>query len=259
MIIIFRSQCLQIPREEISKNNDGSKKFVDGSDGLGTSVTFLSSRSVTDTEKDNDVEKSMQDQPGSSSGCVDEYLSYPMEMDSVNSVNLVHPNVKQSNDVLQVSDSGLTNPNEVALKFDKENDMRLKVDEPQTLSEQAEEDPQDQPTFETKSVKVVVVEKQSGGEQPSSECPKFESDLSVDHASKKQQCDTLGAQVTGVSFFLFFLNGSSFPYFMKLGIGQDAGTNCYTQLLPKPLQIVQADEDYGDDVEAVLHGPVPEV
>ncbi|XP_021670959.2 CRC domain-containing protein TSO1 isoform X2 [Hevea brasiliensis] len=183
-----RSQFTQIPSAEIPENDDGRKNFAGLSNDIGESDNY-SSKLIADVRQNNDGENSARDQPGSSSGCVDEYLYDPVDVDCASSANLVNPNAKQSNDVLQSSVSSLTDSNKGILKSDGKNHLRAEVDKSQALSKQAEEDVQGQSRFEIKPVQVE--EDQSGNKKSSIKCPNVQSD----HASEKNQCDVLETQV----------------------------------------------------------------
>ncbi|KAL9376261.1 hypothetical protein Peur_030381 [Populus x canadensis] len=188
-----RFQCPQISGAEISKNNGGSKKSADGPKDLRKSSTYLNSRLIIDVQKSNNINNhSEQNQPGSFSGCVDEYLSDPVDVDCADSVNLVSQNVKRSDDAHQSSESNLTNSKIDILESDGIIDMETKGDASQAMPEQDGEDPKEQSTSETKKEKIE--EEGNIVERPSHVCPNFVSDLLVDHASRQQQCDTSGAQ-----------------------------------------------------------------
>ncbi|KAL3566153.1 hypothetical protein D5086_031568 [Populus alba] len=207
-----RFQCPQISGAEISKNDGGSKKSADGPEDLRKSSTYLNSRLIVDVQKSNNINNnSEQDQPGSFSGCVDEYLSDPVDVDCAYSVNLVSQDVKRSDDAHQSSESNLTKSKIAILESDGIIDMETKGDASQAMPEQDGKDPKEQSTSETKKEKIE--EEGNIVEQPSHVCPNFVSDLVVDHASRQQQCNTSGAQAA--------------PH-----------------------------EDYGEDGETVLHGPV---
>ncbi|KAJ6674031.1 PROTEIN TESMIN/TSO1-LIKE CXC 2 [Salix viminalis] len=154
--------------------------------------TYLNSRLIVDVQKRNNINNSEQHQPGSFSGCVDEYLSDPVDVDCADSDNLVSPNVKRSDDAHQSSESNLTNSKIAILESDGIIDMGMKGDPSQDMPEQDGEDPKEQSTSETKRGKIE--EEGNIVEQPSHVCPSFVSDLLVDHASRQQQCDTSGAQ-----------------------------------------------------------------
>lgn len=109
-IILLRSQLAQVPSAETPENDGGRNNLAGLSDDTGKSVNY-STKSITDSHQENAGENSARDQPGSSSGCVDEYLYDPVDVDCASSVNLVNPNAKQSNDVLQSSVSSLTDSN----------------------------------------------------------------------------------------------------------------------------------------------------
>ncbi|KAJ6862294.1 CRC domain-containing protein TSO1-like isoform X1 [Populus alba x Populus x berolinensis] len=208
-----RFQCPQISGAEISKNDGGSKKSADGPEDLRKSSTYLNSRLIVDVQKSNNINNnSEQDQPGSFSGCVDEYLSDPVDVDCAYSVNLVSQDVKRSDDAHQSSESNLTKSKIAILESDGIIDMETKGDASQAMPEQDGKDPKEQSTSETKKEKIE--EEGNIVEQPSHVCPNFVSDLVVDHASRQQQYNTSGAQAAP-------------PY-----------------------------EDYGEDGETVLHGPV---
>ena len=164
---------------------------------MGKSSICLTSSLIVDAQTSDNVNNSEQDQPGSSSGCVDEYLSDPVDADCADSVNLVNPNVKKSNDALQSSESNLTNFKIV--ESDDINDKGTKREVSQARPEQDGEDPKEPPTSENKTEKIK--EEGSLSKQPSHVCPNFGSDLLVDHASR-QQCYTSGAQV--ITAFIFF-------------------------------------------------------
>lgn len=188
--LLRRFQYPQISGAETSKIDDGRKKAVDGLEDMGKSIRFLTSNLIVDAQKSDNVNNSEQDQPGSSSGCVDDYLSDPVDADCANSVNLVNSNVKKSDDALQASESNLTDLKIV--ESDDINDKGTKGEVSQARPEQDGEDIKEQPTSETKMEKIK--EDGSIAKQPSHVCPNFGSDLLVDHASR-QQCYTSGAQV----------------------------------------------------------------
>ncbi|KAG5244356.1 cysteine-rich polycomb family protein [Salix suchowensis] len=188
--LLQRFQYPQISGAETSKIDDGRKKAVDGLEDTGKSSTCLTSNLIVDAQKSDNVNNSEQDQPGSSSGCVDDYLSDPVDADCANSVNLVNSNVKKSDDALQASESNLTDLKIV--ESDDINDKGTKGEVSQARPEQDGEDPKEQPTSETKMEKIK--EDGSIAKQPSHVCLNFGSDLLVDHASR-QQCYTSGAQV----------------------------------------------------------------
>eukprot|EP00258_Populus_trichocarpa_P030087 XP_024446106.1 protein tesmin/TSO1-like CXC 2 [Populus trichocarpa] len=154
-----RFPCPQISGAEISKNDGGSKKSADGPKDLRKSSTYLNSRLIINVQKSNNINNFEQDQLGSFSGCVDEYLFDPVDVDCADSVNLVSQNVKRSDDA---------------------------------MPEQDGEDPKEHSTSET--IKEKIEEEGNIVEQPSHVCPNFMSDLLVDHTSRQQQCDTSGAQ-----------------------------------------------------------------
>ncbi|KAG6772777.1 hypothetical protein POTOM_024197 [Populus tomentosa] len=188
--LLRRFQYPQISGAETSKIDDGSKKSVDSPEDMVKSGICLTSSLIVDAQTSDNVNNSEQDQPGSSSGCVDEYLSDPVDADCADSVNLVNPNVKKSDDALQSPESNLTNFKIV--ESDDINDKGTKGEVSQARPEQDGEDPKEQPTSENKMEKIK--EEGSLAKQPSHVCPNFGSDLLVDHASR-QQCYTSGAQV----------------------------------------------------------------
>ncbi|KAJ9184008.1 hypothetical protein P3X46_007793 [Hevea brasiliensis] len=106
--------------------------FQSLSKNLGESVTCCN-KFITGTHRDNDAGNSATDQLGSSSGCVDEYLYDPMDVDGATFVNLVNPSAKQY-DVLQSS---------------------AEMDVSQALFEQPEQGLQWQSRFEVKPAHVV--------------------------------------------------------------------------------------------------------
>ncbi|KAJ6434957.1 hypothetical protein OIU84_000244 [Salix udensis] len=187
-----RFQCPQISGPEIFKNDGRSKNSADDPRDLRKCSTYLNSRLIVDVQKINNINNSEQHQPGSFSGCVDEYLSDPVDVDCADSDNLVSPNVKRSDDAHQSSESNLTNSKITILESDGIIDVGMKGDASQDMPEQDGEVPKEQSTSETKREKNE--EEGNIVEQPSRVCPSFASDLLVDHASRQQQCDTSGAQ-----------------------------------------------------------------
>ncbi|KAB5513932.1 hypothetical protein DKX38_027838 [Salix brachista] len=214
-----RFEMLDFAAQEISKNDGRSKNSADDPRDLRKCSTYLNSRLIVDVQKRNNINNSEQHQPGSFSGCVDEYLSDPVDVDCADSVNLVSPNVKRSDDAHQSSESNLTNSKIAILESDGIIDMGTKGNASQDMPEQDGEDPKEQSTSETKREKNE--EEGNIVEQPSHVCPSFVSDLLVDHASRQQQCDTSGAQ-----------------------------------LLHEPFQAAPPHVDDGEDGETVLNGPV---
>ncbi|KAI5556308.1 hypothetical protein BDE02_18G025400 [Populus trichocarpa] len=182
-----RFPCPQISGAEISKNDGGSKKSADGPKDLRKSSTYLNSRLIINVQKSNNINNFEQDQLGSFSGCVDEYLFDPVDVDCADSVNLS-------------SESNLTNSKIVMLESDGIIDMETKGDASQAMPEQDGEDPKEHSTSET--IKEKIEEEGNIVEQPSHVCPNFMSDLLVDHTSRQQQCDTSGAQVIPAFVFL---------------------------------------------------------
>lgn len=198
MFCFPRFQYPQISGAETSKIDDGSKKAVDGLEDMGKSSTCLTSNLIVDAQTSDNVNNSEQDQPGSSSGCVDDYLSDPVDADCADSVNLVNPNVKKSDDAFQASESNLTDLKIV--ESDDINDKGTKGEVSQARAEQDGEDPKEQPTSETKMENIK--DDGSIAKQPSLVCRNFGSDLLVDHASR-QQCYTSGAQVITEFIFVY--------------------------------------------------------
>ncbi|KAG5225297.1 protein tesmin/TSO1 CXC [Salix suchowensis] len=138
-----RFQCPQISGPDISKNDGRSKNSADDPRDLRKCSTYLNSRLIVVVQKRNNINNSEQHQPGSFSGCVDEYLSDPVDVDCADSVNLVSPNVKRSDDAHQSSESNLTNSKIAILESDGIIDMGMKGDASQDMPEQDGEDPKE--------------------------------------------------------------------------------------------------------------------
>lgn len=155
---------------------------------------------VAKVEKECDIKDSVQDQPCSSSGCVDEYLADTMEADSAISAHSAGSCLNQSNDALQSLQSGFTDSNNTTARFfDKKNisvDKKRELDASPALLEQAEDELQGKSAFNVKPVPTDG--KQRGGERTSTEVLNVESNLSVDYASE-QLHESSVAQVTADS------------------------------------------------------------
>ncbi|KAJ6354628.1 hypothetical protein OIU77_005266 [Salix suchowensis] len=146
-----RFQCPQISGPDISKNDGRSKNSADDPRDLRKCSTYLNSRLIVDVQKRNNINNSEQHQPGSFSGCVDEYLSDPLDVDCADSVNL---GMRLRTCLSKIWERILRSSQHLKLRGEK---------------------------FEEEGNIV---------EQPSHVCPSFVPDLLVDHASRQQQCDT---------------------------------------------------------------------
>ncbi|WCJ30248.1 Tesmin/TSO1-like CXC domain-containing protein [Euphorbia peplus] len=177
-----RSQLSQISSLEIPEKDDGCKKLDDLSDDLNERKTYCRTL-IDDTHEENDIRNNMHDQPGSSSGCADEYLNDPGDVDCISSASLVDQNVKQSNDILQSSISSLSNANS-----DDKCQTRADVSS-STLSEPTKEYPPGQSFNEIRP--VYIEEEQTGSKHPHNE-----SGLSIDHDPEINLCNALGSQAS---------------------------------------------------------------
>ncbi|KAE8657929.1 Protein tesmin/TSO1-like CXC 2 [Hibiscus syriacus] len=145
---------------EASRNGEGDKKITHESCILERSLTEFQEGLVTDIRNEDDNKDNVSVQPSSSSGCVDEYLADPVESDCVNSAYAVNSNLKQSNNVLQSSVSGLADSKNI--KIGNKNN--------------------------------VGIENEQGAAQGlSDELQKFESDT-FDLSSKEKECKNLVPQ-----------------------------------------------------------------
>ncbi|XP_065850224.1 protein tesmin/TSO1-like CXC 2 [Euphorbia lathyris] len=178
-----RSQLSHISSLEIPEKDDGSKKLDDLSHDLKEAKTYCRTL-IDDTHGDNDIRNNMQDQPGSLSGCADEYLNDSGDVDCINSASPVDQNVKQSNDILQSSISSLSNANS-----DDKYHTRAEVDTSSALSGPTKEDLQRQSSNEIKP--VYIEEEQTGSKHPPNE-----SGLSIDHDPEINQSDALERQAS---------------------------------------------------------------
>ncbi|RVW54092.1 hypothetical protein CK203_080432 [Vitis vinifera] len=143
-----RTQCHHV---QFSTDNGRGKKVAAVSNISDNANAQLNTGLVAKVEKECDIKDSVQDQPCSSSGCVDEYLADTMEADSAISAHSA--------------------------------DKKRELDASPALLEQAEDELQGKSAFNVKPVPTDG--KQRGGERTSTEVLNVESNLSVDYASEQ--------------------------------------------------------------------------
>lgn len=228
-----RTQCHHV---QFSTDNGRSKKVAAVSNISDNANAQLNTGLVAKVEKECDIKDSVQDQPCSSSGCVDEYLADTMEADSAISAHSAGSCLNQSNDALQSLQSGFTDSNNTtATFFDKKNisvDKKREVDASPALLEQDEDELQGKSAFNVKPVPIDG--KQRGGERTSTEVLNVESNLSVDYASE-QLYESSVAQTAG---------------------GNQDEPDCTPHLMPEALQIVRMDENCAQQAGEISNGPV---
>ncbi|XP_048332593.2 CRC domain-containing protein TSO1 [Ziziphus jujuba] len=236
-----RSQYPQLSSAEATQNDNRDKKSTDGLVYSEESSSILQRGLITDSKKDFDAKDSLQSEPHSSSGCIDEYLADPGEVDCLNSTYSVSPCLKQIDDTSKPSndlkETILTCDNKSGLRAD----ASTVVEEHLGLLEEAKKDIQGKPTSDARP--NIVDEEENDG--TSSECANIKSSLHVDHAIDKQDCQHSQVKDRGCSH-------------------QD-DCNCTSQPLPESLQSVEAYEDFGENENAgvsnglvenmLFHGP----
>ncbi|KAK8695275.1 hypothetical protein V6N13_000441 [Hibiscus sabdariffa] len=216
---------------ELSQNDEGDKQITDKSCNLERSVTELQEGLVIDIKKVDDNEGNVSVQPSSSSGCVEEYLADPVEVDCVNSADPVNSNLKQFNNVLQSSVNVLEDSKNI--KIGNKNNVGKKVDAAQLLSGQSEENIERKLTCDDKSLKI---ENEQGAAQGlSDEFQKLEPDT-FDLSSKENEYKNLGPQ--------------------KVVEDHSDGCNGFLHQLPGSLQGVQSYEGFAENVGGDVDVPV---
>ncbi|KAA8525382.1 hypothetical protein F0562_007200 [Nyssa sinensis] len=236
---------LQYPHSfspEVSRQDDRGKKIATGSDISGKSNTQLNSGFIPYTEKESDNKSSVQDQDGSSAGCVDEYLTETAGVEFADSARSANLSSKQSDDVPQ-SLNGFNDWKESISRHYNKNNVRKDADKPvgafHTILEQAE-DLQGKSSFD--DIKTVDTNgKQGSGEIPCCVCPNFESNLSTGHAHVGQHCEHSVAQL------------------QHAGGGCKDDLDCTRQFQPEILHIIQEYEDCGETTGTVSKEPVENV
>lgn len=171
---------------EVSQNVKGDEQSTDRPGDLESSVGELHREMIVDI-KEEDTKDSMSVQPSSSSGCVDEYLADPVEVDCVNSAYSVNLNLKQSNNVLESSANGLPCSKKLE-SVDKYYSGR-EADAVQLLSGQSEKGLE---TFGIEPLKIK--EDQHGVQGISDGCRQIDSDM-FDLSSQEKESKNLNPQV----------------------------------------------------------------
>ncbi|KAF8406973.1 hypothetical protein HHK36_006094 [Tetracentron sinense] len=282
----------QYPRSSgsgFSLRDDRAKILTEGSDVYGTYHTQSTIGLIPCTQRKCDSKGSVQVQSCSSSGCIDDYLSDPMEVDYVNSADSANLCLKQVSNAPQALQSGCTSSNETITKLDYNGedirkDIETEVAASLTSLEQAEEDLLWKSLFHIKPVETKNM--QSDGERASNECPNVisekvndlvESHLSLDFGSGTQHCNSLVAQVATESSALvskkkehdhadFDKTTCTFSTklchyrsqdveFQNAG-GQQNEWDCTPQLLPESLQFIQSYGDSDENLGAISSGSV---
>ncbi|KAJ0031258.1 hypothetical protein Pint_12685 [Pistacia integerrima] len=223
-----RSLCPQLPSVEVPQHDDGARKSADGPGDLEKSDLLLHGGLTAITHKDSDIKYSVQVQPSSPAGCVDEYLADHVEVDGANSTSVAQ-NSKQSSNVVQLSQSGISDSKKTILKFDDQTYMKMKVVVPEAMPGETEQNIQGKTTFDCEPNKIK--DEKTCGEWTSNEGSNIESNLSLDHASSKQQYEGSNAQ-----------NDAS---------AHGDESNWPPQLLPGQLQIVQTYEHSEENAGAI--------
>lgn len=154
------------------------------------------------THKDSDIKYSVQEQSSSPSGCVDEYFADHVDVDSTNSTSAAH-NSKQLPNVVELSQSGTSDSKKTMLTFDDKSFMKMKVVVPEAMPAETEQNIQGKTTFDDEPNKIK--DEKTHGERESNGGSNIESNLSLDHASSKQQYEGLSAQVTTNFAFLILV------------------------------------------------------
>lgn len=202
MVIFIRSQYPQLPSAEALQNDNKDKKSSDGLIYSEESISILQRGLITDSKKDFEAKESLQSEPHSSSGCVDEYLADPGEVDCLNSACSVSLSLKQINDTSKPLISGSNDLKVTTLTFDNKSGLRTDastvVEAHLDLLEEAKKDIQGKPTSDAKP--IIVDDLQNDG--TSSECSNIKSNLHVGHAIDKQDCQHSQAEVKAPAFDL---------------------------------------------------------
>ncbi|KAA8521533.1 hypothetical protein F0562_012206 [Nyssa sinensis] len=224
---------LQYPESssaELSLQDDRDQKIASGPDISGKFNTQSNSGLTPCTEKEVDNKGPMEDKAGSPSGCVDEYLTDAVEVESANLT------LKQSDDGPQSLNS-FTNSKESISEHGNKNDIRKDEDNPvafPTILERAEEDLQGKSSFY--NIKTVDIDgKQGSGEIPSCFCPNIDSNLSTGRTYEEQYCDHSLAQ--------------------HAGAGCKDGLDLTSQFQPDSLEIIREHEDCQETSASVSNEP----
>lgn len=199
MVIFVRSQYQQLSSAEASQNDNRNKKTTDCQYDYGKSSDIVQRGLITDTKKDFDSKNSLQTEPCNSSGCVDEYLADPGEVDCLNSANSDTSSLEGTNNASKSLFSDSNESKVTALKFDDKSgpstDAVTVVEAHLDLSEKTKRDIQGKPKSDTELINVEEEQK----ENASNEHPDNKSCLHVSHAFEEHDCQKSHEEVTTVN------------------------------------------------------------
>ncbi|KAI6680154.1 hypothetical protein NL676_034035 [Syzygium grande] len=194
-----RIQSVQPSIEELSRHENRCKdKIEEASEEPNELVAQARDEAVTYDKGNFSTRDSSQAQPCSSSGCVDEYLADPVEVDCANSAHSVgHPRKEMENCSL----SNVTYLVDNLSKFDQDtnmdNEYGAEVNLPHGFSNERQEELQERLTCNQQPTEAE--DEHDGGDKSTIECIKTVLDLSVENISKKRQSLDSVAQPVGCS------------------------------------------------------------
>lgn len=170
--LVVRSQYPQLSSAEASQNDSRDKKSTD---------------CPVDYGKDCDAKNSLQSEPCSSSGCVDEYLADFGEVDCLNTAYSDTASLKGTNNASKSLFSGSKESKVTALKFDDKSGLctdAATVVEAHHLLEKAKKDILGKPKSDSELISVEEEQKDGA----SNKCLNIESGMHVSHAFQEHDC-----------------------------------------------------------------------
>lgn len=193
-----RIQPVQPSIEELSRHKNQCKdKIEEASESPDEHVAQARDEAVTHDKGNFSSRDSSQAQPCSSSGCIDEFLADPIEIDCANSAHLVGHSRKEMENCLL---SNVTYSVDDLSKFGQETNVDNEYgvgNLPQGFYDERQEELQERLTCNQQPTEAE--DERNAGDISTIECIKTVLDLSVENISKKQQSVDSVAQLAGCS------------------------------------------------------------
>ncbi|XP_030548379.1 protein tesmin/TSO1-like CXC 4 isoform X2 [Rhodamnia argentea] len=192
-------QPVQSSVEELSRHENRCKeKIEEASEEPNELVAQARVEAVTHDKGNFSCTDSSQAQPCSSSGCVDEYLADPVEVDCANSAHLVgHSRKERENCLLSNVTFSVDNLSKFDQETNMENEYRAEENLAHGFSGERQEELQERLTCNQQPTEAE--DEHSRGGKSTIECVKTVLDLSVENISEKQQSVDSVAQLAGCS------------------------------------------------------------
>lgn len=200
--LVIRSQYPQLSSAEASQNDNIDKKSTDSPVDYGKSINILQRGLITDTKEDCDAKNSLQSEPCSSSGCIEEYLADFKDVDCLNTAYSDTTSLKGTDNASKSLFSGSKESKVAALRFDDKSglctDAATVVEAHLDLLEKTKKDIQGKPKSDAEPINVEEEQKDGAPNK----CLNIESGLLVSHAFEENDCQNSHSEVTTRAFHL---------------------------------------------------------